>query len=160
MAERSELVRWNGRNSKLTVDFINSLDKVLSNENTILYNQEEIIMEANENLPPSKRIAYSTYKAWKRNGVDLKNVGEEEKLAFLSLSKKIRRIRKQAVAKGMLSEGAGSWQKFAWIGERIDPDLHLTQKVETEVTHKGADIEILPPNNMSIEEAEYKEIED
>lgn len=160
MGKQSELVKWNGRNSKLTKEFVGALDQVLSNPNTILYNQEEIITEANEYLKPEQRIGYRTFLDWKEKGTELKGVDDETKLAFSQLSKKIKRVRKQAVAQGMLKEGAGSWQKFAWIGERIDPELNLARKVDVTTTEKVEKISISPPKELNVEEADYVEIKD
>jgi hypothetical protein len=150
------LTKWNGRNSKLSQEFVQALEKVLFDKYSILLNQEEIITEANELLPNDKRIGYRTFMDWKAKGFDLKGVDEQTQSAFSQLLKKIKRVRKQAVAKGMIEAKGNQWMKWGWIGERIDDDLNLTKKVDH--TTDGKEISnfkfIYPTDTTNAEDAE------
>ena len=161
MSTDTNIVKWQGRKDKLSKPLINAMNEIATNAANITLTDEELILLINEQLKPAERISYSTFKSYK-NGLNLANSIDGERLtAFLTALKRIRISQKQQHTTAMIeNENAGTWQRRAWLLERKFDDLNLTRKMETEVTHKGADIEILPPNNMSIEEAEYKEIED
>lgn len=152
------IVKWQGRPTKLTKVFINALDKVIEEPTNILLNQEELIEEVNFRLKPVERIHYKTFQDWKNKNYLPDSVEEETLEAFSSTLKKMNRLHKQAIAKGILSEGAGSWQKFAWIAERMHNELNLTHKVDH--TSKGDSIKkinFIQPDE--IESAEYVEVE-
>ena len=161
MSTDTNIVKWQGRSTKLTKKLTDAMNLVADDPSTIALTDEELVLLINEHLKPAEKISYHTFRDWKNKNYIPKSVEVEQLQAFSSALKRIRLHQKSKHIKAMIeNENAGTWQRRAWLLERKFDDLNLTRKVETEVTHKGADIEILPPNNMNIEEAEYKEIKD
>ena len=156
----SELVKWEGRPTKLNKEFIEALDTVISQPKNILLTQEELIDEVNFHLEPAQQIHYKTFQDWRNNNYVPKQLDEETLSAFSSVLKKMKRLHKQAIAEGMLSEGAGSWQKFGWIAERMHTELNLTHKVDHTSDGKPFQkINIIPPKLNEADEAEYVELD-
>ena len=159
MAKDTNIVKWQGRKTKLTKELVSVMNELATDPTTALLTDEEIVISINDKLKPADRISYSVFRQWKEKRELAESIDGETLEAFLSAIKSIRIHQKRLHASEMLdNEKAGTWQRRAWILERKFPDLNLTTKVESTVTHKGADIEILPPSSLNIEEAEYEDI--
>jgi len=145
-----------GRPSKLSPQLVTALKNIRDNEDSyVLFTDEELVEEINERLPKDKRISYPTFRNYKDG--NYRYDGERESIflsEFLSVLKSIRRKQKEWLTANMLEAGAGSWQKFGWIGERKFNDLNLTRKVDHTTDGKSFNqVKIL-----DAEDAEYTEV--
>lgn len=121
-----------GRKSKLTPQYLEIAEKILNEDiNAIIFTDEELHFQINENLPIQSRISDTTWESWKRG--DLKDpMGIE----FLRLYKRALQMQKANLFKHLRTEPA-QWQKYAWIIERKFSDWNLRNINETDITTKG-----------------------
>jgi len=121
-----------GRPTKMTEKFIKVTKKVLGMDkkdsiNTIIFTDEELIDEINEQLEEGERISKSTFSNWKANSLHSKNLDEKGKI-FLSLIKKSIRVQKKFLFQKFKNELV--WQKWAWIIERKYDNWNIRHKTE------------------------------
>jgi len=155
MADNAVQHKREGRPSKLSTELITAFKEVADEPATVALTDEELVMYVNQRLPEEKHISYSTFKNYKNREYDY--ITDEEKLCiseFLSTLKKVRLKQKMDTVNRMTNEGAGNWQKYAWILERKFNDLNLTRKVDHTTDGKSFNqVKIL-----DAEEAEYTEV--
>jgi len=132
MSNDNKLTKREGRPSKLSTELVSALETVAENDREyVLFTDEELVAEINDQLPKDKRISYNTFRNYMRESMQYKGSKESKTLSeFLLVLKRIRRNQKKWLTENMLEAGAGSWQKFGWIGERKFDDLNLTKKVD------------------------------
>ena len=129
MAKKTELIKWQGRKTKLTKPLVVALESIaLDPMNTVL-TDEELVHELNTHLPIQSQISYPTFRNWKSGNYIANDIEEETYSAFLSALKNVRIHQKKTHINAMLNdEGAGTWQRRAWLLERKFDDLNLTIK--------------------------------
>lgn len=119
-----------GRPSKLTDEFLETAQHVLTEgDSCIIFTDEELVAEINDRLPEQARITNTTFESWKRG-----NLKDERLDRFITLYKKVERIQKRNLFKGMKEAKPGDWQKYAWIIERKYPVWNLKSVQEHKIT--------------------------
>lgn len=114
-----------GRPTKMTPQFIKAAEDVLSRGLTaIIFTDEELLDEINEQLPEDAQVAKRTFEDWKSGNFDDRT---EEGRAFLRLIKNAIRLQKENLFSNLSKDKAGEWQKWAWIIERKFSDWNLKQ---------------------------------
>lgn len=128
---KDKLVRREGRPSKLSKELITVLNEVADKPEAVILTDQELVEYINDHLPEEKQISYPTFRNYKDGNYSYEGKGENLYLSeFLSTIKRLRRKQKIELYRNLTGEGAGSWQKYAWIGERKFDDLNLTRKVD------------------------------
>ena len=125
-----------GRPSKLTPKFIKVAKEVLglvdeggekkkciSEMGAIIHTDEDLLFLINDKLPEKDRVGDMTWKRWKAGGTE-----ESKGSEFRSLIKRALTQQRAALMKKMQGDGAGVWQKWAWILERKFNEWNLQKK--------------------------------
>jgi hypothetical protein len=108
--------------------FTNKLEEVLNQEHpvgiAIVWSDQQVVDEVNDNLPENERIAYRTFQRYKAG--EIKDEGTEA--LFVSCYKRALRIQASNILTKMASDIPGGWQKWAWIMERKFDEWNLRSK--------------------------------
>ena len=106
--------------------------------NTIIFTDEELLLQINDKLKKKERISQRTLRRWKAKS---KNPEKLDKLgkSFVRLIKKALVKQKKHLFKKFRDE-PNQWQKWAWIIERKFDDWNIRHK--TDLTTGGKP---LPP---------------
>jgi len=86
------------RPSKLNETFLEKAEKVLWNENLVLFTDEELVEEINDQLEPNQQISTRTFIRWKQ--ADFEEKGEIG-IKFCHLMKKALRDKRQICTKNI-----------------------------------------------------------
>ena len=121
------------RPSKLNETFLEKAEKVLWNENLVLFTDEELVDEINDQLSEKEQITTRTFQRWK--AADFEEKGEIG-IAFCRLMKKALRDQKANLYEKYKSE-KGAWQKWAWIIERKFSEWNLKNINENNTNISG-----------------------
>lgn len=113
-----------GRPSKMTKEFIEIFEEIVS-ENILFLTDEEMIIELNDKLPKEQQIIESTFRKWKAGGQS-NNVFYED---FLHLIKKALTKQKVRLFNELQSDEK-AWQRWAWIIERKFDDWNIRYKTD------------------------------
>lgn len=130
------------RPSKLNKTFLERAEKVLWNKNLVLFTDEELVDEINEELKPEEQISTRTFIRWKQ--ADFEEKGEIG-IKFCHLMKKALRDQKANLFEKYQSE-KGAWQKWAWIIERKFSEWNLKNINENTTKHSGT----IQQNNVDL----------
>lgn len=101
------------------------LDRESSVGMAIIFTDKDLIEITNETLAPEDRVnvrSFENYKAGER--VEDSDIFD----AFMSSYGGALRLQRQNLLNNLADDGAGLWQKWAWIAERKFDDLNLRQK--------------------------------
>lgn len=121
------------RPSKLTETFLEKAKKVLWNENFVLFTDEELIDEINDQLNEKEQISHRTFQRWKAADFEEKGkIGQ----SFVVLLKKALRDQKANLYEKYKTE-KGAWQKWAWIIERKFSEWNLKNINENNTNISG-----------------------
>lgn len=123
-----------GRPTKLTKEFIEALDKVVSDPNFYIYTDAELVDMVNEELGKDF-LSAKTFKAYKAGD---RGINSEYYDEFVALIKKhLRKAKNRLVNE--LSKDSKSWQRFAWLLERKFEDFNKIEhrKNQNDNNHKG-----------------------
>lgn len=131
-----------GRPSKLNKTFLERAKKVLWNENLVLFTDEELVDEINEELKPEEQISQRTFERWKSSDFETKG---EIGIEFCRLMKKALRDQKENLFEKYQNE-KGAWQKWAWIIERKFSEWNLKNINENTTKHSGT----IQQNNVDL----------
>lgn len=122
-----------GRKTKLTASFLRIATKVISDGiNAIIFTDEELLFQINEELPVKKRITSRTFERWKvANSADKSDRLDVNGRLFCRLIKKALQIQKKHLFDRMHdSNDSVGWQRFAWIIERKFKDWNIHAQVQ------------------------------
>ena len=124
-----------GRPPKLTEEFLAAMmDVVNSENNALIYTDEELIFLINEQLPLEARIHPDTFSLWK-NG----NISDDVRaLKFFSVYKRALLKQKHNLFVKIDEPKNDRWQKDACKIERKFTDWSLMHKVEVKKPEDGA----------------------
>lgn len=99
-----------------------ALEEVLSDEDIRFLTDEDLIFLVNRKLDPKNKIDPRTFENWKAGKFHQDaDLGQQ----FMDCLKFAEIKQKQYLATKMLDSDEKNWQRFAWIGERKHPSLHL-----------------------------------
>lgn len=120
-----------GQPTKLNQVWLDAAEKVVLNESFILFTDEELVDEINDQLELEYRIHQNTFGNWKKKFRDgdfdqIDPVGIE----FLCLLKKAIRKQKELLFNTFKIDE--KWQRWAWIIERKFGEWNLVKKSESE----------------------------
>ncbi len=121
------------RPTKLNEEFLKKAEKVLWNDNLVLFTDEELVDEINDELEPDQQISTRTFIRWKK--ADFEEKGEIG-LKFCHLMKKALRDQKANLFEKYQNE-KGAWQKWAWIIERKFSEWNLKNINENNTNISG-----------------------
>ena len=162
MSDSTKIVKWQGANTKLSKALINQFNAIADDESNAVLSDEELCHVLNEGLKPEQRISYTTFKNWKNGTYIADSISEEALNAFLSCIKRLRIHQKKTHINAMLNdEGAGTWQRRAWLLERKFDDLNLTIKHDhTSDGQQMAQFNFIHPDSSKEIDADDAEIID
>lgn len=117
--------------------FVDALEKVVYADHpvgyAIVYTDDMLINEVNELLDPSDRIDARTFRRYKKGEIKDDEVLE----AFVSCYKKALARQAANIMENMALDGAGSWQKWAWIMERKFDEWNERKKIVDDSVDAG-----------------------
>lgn len=124
-----------GRPSKLTEEFIAAMmDVLMSEDNALIYTDEELVFLINDRLPIEARIDTDTFSRWK-NG-DISDDVRAQK--FYGVYKRALLKQKQNLFVKLDDPKNDRWQKDAWKIERKFTDWNIKHQVSVSKPEDGA----------------------
>ena len=120
-----------GRKSKLNQIFLKVANSVVSSENNaIIFTDEELLIQINEKLPATARISQRTFERWKvANSADKDDGLSSTGLEFCRLIKRALMAQKARLFE-LLGKDSTGWQRFAWILERKFKEWNIRNDVQ------------------------------
>jgi hypothetical protein len=124
-----------GRPTKLTEEFLVAMmDVVNSENNALIYTDEELIFLINEQLPIEGRIDPDTFRRWK-NG-DISDDARAQK--FYGVYKRALLKQKNNLFGKLDDPKNDPWQKDAWKIERKFTDWNIKHQISVSKPEDGA----------------------
>lgn len=124
-----------GRPPKLTEEFLAAMmDVVTSENNALIYTDEELLFLINEQLPLEARIHADTFRRWKAGEVS----DDVRAQKFFGVYKKALLKQKQNLFSKLDDPKNDRWQKDAWKIERKFADWKQKHQLEVSKPEDGA----------------------